>query len=217
MSRLDKLQPLFAILEENKNTARSLGLDMMKVDGGTMYPVDLVALAAIKRVLSTSAAFRQLIEALNLISARAILRVHLDTVLRFYAVWLVDNPHDFAKKVIDGEQINHLKDRTGNKMTDSYLAKVLSKDHKWIPTVYANLCGYVHLSSQHLFASVAKLDREGLNVSLQISEYDLNAPEFSWIEVVECFNETTKIFLNYLSGWVYTKTVRGVQGERSEH
>lgn len=205
MPRAEKINNLLLILEENKEKTRLLGLQMMKVDNGAMYPVDLLAIAAIKRVLSTSAAFRQLVESWNLISARAILRVHLDTVLRFYAIWTVNDPHDFAKKIIGGTKINQLKDRSGNKLTDSYLTKIMSKDHKWMPTVYANLCDYVHFSAQHLFASVAKLDKDGWQFSLQISELDTNAPEFSWVEVVECFNETTKIFLDYLSGWVYTK------------
>ncbi len=98
-----------------------------------------------------------------------------------------------------------MKDRYGEKLSDSYLASKLSVEYPWVKNVYENLCGYVHFSSQHLFAPVKKVNDKERSILIEISEYDTNYPEFSWVEVVECFNETSSIFLKYLHGWVYTK------------
>lgn len=205
MPKNEKLQQLLKTLEAKKDAVLSLSHEMLKADGGAMFPVDLVALGAVKRFLSTASAFRLLIEATNLVSSRALLRIHLDTALRFHAIWLVNEPHNFAKEVLAGRQINKMKDRHGNKLTDAYLVSKLKDDYPWIEAVYSNLCGYVHLSSQHLFAPIKEFNEDDRSMFFEISEYDTRYPDFSWFEVVECFNEASDIFIKYLSGWIYTK------------
>lgn len=141
MNKSEKITEALKVLEKNKDVALALGESMMKADGGKMFPVDILATGAIKRFLSTSSAFRLLIEAKNLVSARSLLRIHLDTAMRFHAVWLVKDPHKFASDVLAGKQINRMKDRYGDKCTDSYLASKLSVEYPWFSTVYSNLCG----------------------------------------------------------------------------
>src|SRR5262245_14785945 len=96
------------------------GKILMNVDNGAMYPVDLLAFGVLKRHVSTSAALRQLIEAKNMVSARALLRLQLDTAVRFSAAWLVARPHEFARQVLGGKQINELSDRDGKRLTDRH-------------------------------------------------------------------------------------------------
>ena len=38
-----------------------------------------------------------------------------------------------------------------------------------------------------------------------IQEEDTKFPEFSWVEVIDCFNESIDIFVKYLEGWIFTK------------
>ena len=141
-----------------------------------------------------------------MVCARSLLRIHIDTALRFFAVFLVEEPHDFATKVMDGKQINHMKDSSGAKMTDAYLISKLAPEYNWLPIVYKNLSGYVHFSDQHLFSPVQEIDNKERTVHYVISDKDTKYPEFSWVEVVECFNETTDIFTKYLRGWIFTKS-----------
>ena len=180
---------------------------MMKADNGTLFPMDLFAMGAMKRVQSTIAGFRALLDAENLVCCRAILRLQIDTAVRFAAAFLVPRPHDFAIEVMRGTPIRDMKDRDGRKLTDRHLVTVLSEEYEWLPRVYDTTSGYIHLSSHHIFSSLNNpREVEGTGeFDIELSEKDSKYPPFSWYEVVACFNEATDIFLRYLAGWTLTK------------
>jgi hypothetical protein len=62
-----------------------LSLAIMKADE-KFYPVDLIANAVIKRSLALIAGFCTLIRAKNFICAAPLVRLHLDSLLRFSAI-----------------------------------------------------------------------------------------------------------------------------------
>lgn len=181
-----------------------LGSAMLSVDRGNAFPVDLLALAAIKRCLSNTAAMRLLVESWNLVAARTMLRAHLDTSLRFSALWLVDAPQEFATRVHAGEHIRRMKDRCGKRMTDAYLIEKMSSEYPWITKVYERLSGYVHFSANHLSVSIVGSGDDGV-LDFALTEHDAEFPESSWVEVIECFNGCTLILHRYLEGWILTK------------
>lgn len=182
-----------------------LWLKMCEAYDGVFYSLDLVASAATKRCISQAHGFRLLVENGNLVCARSLLRLQLDTAVRFYAVWLVESPHDFCHQIIKGTQINLLKDREGNRLTDKYLVNKLGQEHAWMPRVYNELSGYIHFSVRHFYPIVESINEVSHEMKIVISPTDDQYPEFSWLEVVDCFNECTKVFLKYLNGWVTTK------------
>jgi hypothetical protein len=182
-----------------------LGKAMMEAYDGAIYPVDLLATGMLKRSISTISGFKTLVKSSNMVCARTILRTQLDSALRFYAVFIVENPHDFSHKVLGGEQINRMKDAKGKQLRDAYLVKKLSKEYPWLSTVYHNLSGYVHFSNSHIFSSVENVGHSDNSIQFAIKDTDTKYPEFSWLEVIDCFNETTDIFINYLMGWIITK------------
>jgi len=192
-------------LENKRNKLLERFKEMILAYGGTMYHVDLFAIGAVKRAISTIAGFKLLVESWNMICARALLRMQIDTALRFFSVFLVRRPNDFVNQVLEGQQINRLKDKDGKKMTDAYLVSKLTSEYSWLPIVYKNLSGYVHFSEQHLFSSVEQVNDETGKVTWAIKEQDTKFPEFSWVEVVDCFNESTDIFIKYFEGWIFTK------------
>ncbi len=177
----------------------------MEAYDGAIYPVDLLATGMLKRSISTISGFKTLVKSSNMVCARTILRTQLDSALRFYAVFIVENPHDFSHKVLGGEQINRMKDAKGKQLRDAYLVKKLSKEYPWLSTVYHNLSGYVHFSNSHIFSSVENVGHSDNSIQFAIKDTDTKYPEFSWLEVIDCFNETTDIFINYLMGWIITK------------
>lgn len=177
----------------------------LSYDGAPIFPLDILANGAVKRVLSSTSAFKLMIETWNLISARTLLRTHIDTALRFSAAWLVDSPHDFATKVIAGERINKMKDRKGKQLTDAYLVDVLSMDNPWMPKAYSELSGYIHFSGSHVSATVSECNEDSGAVSFRIADVDYDFPESSWLEVIECFRAATQIFAHYVHGYALTK------------
>jgi hypothetical protein len=178
---------------------------MLLADEGKIYPVDLLAMSAINRSMSMIGGVEVLIKSSNMICVRSLLRLQIDTALRFFALFLVDTPHVLAEKILDGQQINNIKDSSGNKMTDWYLRSKLEREHPWISQVYKNLSGYIHLSDRHMFAPVEKVDEASLSISFSIGEKDTKYPKESWIEVIDCLNDSTDIFLKYLKEWIATK------------
>jgi len=185
-----------------------LGKQMFNAFGGTLYGMDLLAAGALNRSKAHIAGFRQLIEAKNLICAGALLRLQLDTALRFHAAFLVEQPHDFALAVLGGKRVRDLKDRDGVGMTDAYLVKKLGQEYDWIPRVYERTSGYVHLSKTHLLSAMGPTkgtaESDG-SIVIKIAAEDKPLPSRVYIEAVDAFRAATEILLRYVHGWVLTK------------
>src|SRR5690606_27643865 len=110
---------------------------ILVADGGNMYALDLLAISVSKRSLSLVSGFILMLEHENFICAAPLLRLQLDNSLRFFASFLVDNPHKLAKDCISGVPINKSRDRkTKQNLTDGYLVRKLGEHHKWIQEVY---------------------------------------------------------------------------------
>jgi hypothetical protein len=63
--------------------------------GRDIYPLDLLAVAAMNRSLCLISGFRTLIASKNFISAAPLLRLQIDNCLRFFAAELAPSP-DFS-------------------------------------------------------------------------------------------------------------------------
>ncbi|SOH93955.1 hypothetical protein SAMN06273572_102634 [Monaibacterium marinum] len=147
----------------------------------------LFILAAIRRTLSLIEAFQHSVEVSNEQILTTILRLNLDTLARFYALfWAEDtdgmDAEIFAKKVFDGERINQMKLRNQNeKATDAWLMKQIKPLGSWIDHVYKNSSGAVHLSDFHMKRVYAQIyDREtvegvGLKVKMAFGGTEKNS------------------------------------------
>jgi len=201
-------QKLKSRISEIKNKEKehlNLGLEMFKAYNGAFYALDIFAIGSIKRSIAHCSGFRYLIQKRNFICAASILRMQLDNAFRFYAAFIVENPHQFAKEVFHGSQVNRLKDKTGELMTDAYLVKSLAKEYPWIEKVYHETSGYVHFSNKHIFNAFDDYDENSHSAGIKISAKDKELPERIYFEAVEAFIATTDIFLRYLKGWILTK------------
>jgi len=187
---------------------RSGAFEILKADEGRCFPLDLLVTAAINRSLFLFRGIRQLIEDRNLVCVGALLRLQLDTVVRFGAATLVDDPHQFALDVIGGKHIRKIKDRNGTPMTDRHLVEVFSANAPWMKGVYEKTSGYIHFSDSHIFQTVSAQPGEK-KFTFQIggslpSKYD---PLLA--EALAAFNECGRMLLNLLVGWCLTKIRAG--------
>ncbi|OOF32802.1 hypothetical protein [Salinivibrio costicola] len=208
MERIESksLEEAIIKLRSTESQIMDLGKAVFSADNGNMFHVDLLAIAAMKRTSGNTEGFITLIEAKNMAAARSLLRIQIDTFLRFSATWLAEKPHDFAKDVIGGKQIRNLKDRNGKKMNDGYLVEVLSPEYPWLKDVYKNLCGYIHFSGSHLSNAVQSLNDNDRTVTFHIGKEDIQYPECSWTEAVDCFTNAINILFYYIDGWIQTKS-----------
>lgn len=200
LRRLEKLR-------EDEDRILELTKQLFASGGGAMFSLDFLAYAAIKRNLSTTAAIVTLIESSNMLAARSMLRIHIDTGLRFAAAWFTKDPQKFAAEVYGGTRLDKLKDRDGNRFQDFHLVKLLSAECPWLPQVYERLSGFVHFSDSHVFGSINSVDREEYLIDFELSKVDTKYPTESWVEVIECARESTGILVHYLKGWIKTKNM----------
>jgi hypothetical protein len=207
MAQSDDVRTHVATFREDEALVVGLGKQLFSGAATPIFPLDFLAFAALKRCLSTMAAIRTLVEAENMLAARAMLRVHIDTVLRFAAAWFVNKPHDFASAVIGGERIDKMKDRQGQQLRDARLVELLTPANPWLPKVYENLSGYIHFSGQHVAGSITGLDDETRRFSVSVSATDEHYPDDSWIEILDCAHKATGILTYYMEGWIRTKAL----------
>ena len=170
-----------------------------------LFPLDMLAIGVINRSLSLLSGFVTLVEKKNFIGAAHLARPHLDNYLRFSAAWLVENPHEFAMKVMQGERVDQLIDRNGNKLRDSYLVEVANNRYPWMPKVYKETSGFVHLSKKHVFTSTILKDKNSGVVEFRIGTEDRYVPDESRLEAAECMIEITNCVIYLLEGWIWTK------------
>ncbi|MFZ4526084.1 MAG: hypothetical protein ACOYOE_11180 [Chlorobium sp.] len=206
----EAVESLLRELEADAERIRKVMMENVTPAGSPVFPLDYLACAAAKRHASTTSAFVSLIRSSNMVVARALLRMHIDTSLRFSAAWHVADPHKFATNVLKGERIDKMKTRTGQRLTDAHLVQLHQEQHPWVPAVYERLSGYVHFSGSHIWDSIEGMAEEDRIVHL-ISDQDLKFPELSWVEVLECFREATSILGMLLQGWGATKKLSDAQ------
>ena len=204
----DKIESgLQRLKEKEKRMLRLAGLGM-QADDGAMYPFDFWTNAATNRGIQLSSGFRSSIKKRNAICSGALLRLQIDTALRFSTGWLVKDPHGFVGQIMNGEQINKIKDCDGNLMTDRYLVKRMAQEHPWIEEVYRRTSGYVHFSDVHIWSTLCGTDRkEGQTVTTKVGARDREGLSELYLEMVTAFEAATEILVNYVEGWVYTKQV----------
>jgi len=167
-----------------------------------VYTTDFLVLAAAKRTLSLGRAFLAMMAVPNFGVAAALLRMQLDTALRFSAMAYVESPNTFASEMLRGDRIDKMKTKSGARLTDKLLVERLAKKFPWIPTVYEQTSGYIHLSGRHMWQTFGKIEEEGRTVQFTISDDDVPRPASDYVEILGAFNETTEIVFDLLISWL---------------
>lgn len=197
-------------LREHIPAYKGLWLMTAKADGGALFPVDLLSTAVTHRAMCLISGFCDMIEKQNFICAAPLVRLLLDSLLRFYAVWLVDEPHDLANQIFSGKELRKIKDRNGKKMTDRYLSEQLAKEYTWLERVYRETSGYVHLSSKHYFNTVRELHEDDRSVTVAIGSSDTSITTEVYEEALDAMLEISTAVLRYLHGWAHTKQTEAI-------
>lgn len=195
-------------LLKHKKQLQFLAEASLKADKGNVFVMDIMTQAVINRSLELADGFKMLMEKEQFLCAAPILRLQVDNLLRYSAVWLVENPHDFCREVLKGTPMSKLKDALGNYLKDWYLVEVLSKDIKWIRSVYKKTCGFVHLSEEHFHKILVSGSNNG-TFTLGIAEYSKPVPLSAQIETVDAFNAVTVELMRHIKGWIQTKDCGG--------
>ena len=201
------LESRLKALEELSGLHLQIARYMLRVDGGAIFGADLVASAVLHRSLGLIRGFCGAIRDENYLCAAPLVRIQLDNLLRFYAFFLVENPHETALRVFEGEPLRKQADKNGKKMTDRYLVEKLSQELPWVKSVYDATSGFIHFSERHMFCSQGDVDEASRSVSVHISGKDVGIPDSARLEAIEGMIEITGQVLRHVYGWAHTKDV----------
>ncbi|MCC8535937.1 hypothetical protein ACDH70_21865 [Xanthomonas axonopodis pv. poinsettiicola] len=199
-----KLESLLGKIDEERERHLSLGKAILEADGCKLFSLDFLAVAALNRSLSNCSAFTQMVRAQNYLIAASLVRLQLDTFLRFFASYLVSDPHEFATSVLAGTEIRKLKDRSGVPMTDRHLVQSVSLEFPWVHSVYKSTSGFIHLSNKHIFSAIQSVQGDG-RLSMLIGSDPERFPSELWVEMSEGFTAATEALFRYVDGWAFTK------------
>ncbi|QOQ70562.1 hypothetical protein [Photobacterium damselae] len=191
------------IHELDKKLIKTVG-SICSADNGSMYQMDLFSCAVVNRALELSKGFESMIRSDLFLCAAPLLRLQLDNLLRYSALWIVENPETVCGEVLGGKPIRKIKDKSGIKMTDAHLVSVLSKEIKWINTVYEKTCGYVHFSESHFNKTLLSADDDG-KIEIGIGNRARPVPNEVFKEACAAYQAITIQLLSYLEGWLKEK------------
>jgi hypothetical protein len=143
---------------------------------GSLFTVDLYTSAVVNRSISLMSGFLVLSKEFNYISSVPLIRLQVDNCLRYYASSLVADANEFFRIYLKGDYfIAHLKDRSGKRMTDTYLAEKLNELFPGILTLYKKTSGYIHLSNAHSFVHTNIVKDKERTIGTRIGRYDFYA------------------------------------------
>jgi hypothetical protein len=166
------------------------------------YPIELCMIGLINRSLSLLYGFKTLLGSQNYIAAIHLVRPHLDNLLRFNAVWLVDEPQVFCKQILLGVNFTKLKSKTNEQLNDRYLKNEAQKKYTWIAQVYGKTSGFIHFSNSFITTSSKLTDT---TIETKISKYDKYVPEEARIESIKCMIEIAKCLFSLFDEWFLIK------------
>lgn len=204
--------PVIAALQHVKSVESDIldaGMRLMNSADGHMYVFDYFAIATLNRAVALSSAFHTLVSNRNMVAAGALVRIHLDTALRYFASHLVDDCDVFAESVIRGSRIDKMKDRNGKKLTDRHLSTEFEKQVPGTRDLYERACGYVHFSGVHM-ASVldGRVDRENCVVGIKIGATDRDLSDDFYIDACKTFAEISRTIIDLVQSWIDYKNDR---------
>lgn len=200
-----QLEQILEKLQASNQQLVDLAREMITV--ADLYQIDLLTTAVLNRSLALIDGFVELVRGHNSLAALHLVRLHLDSLLRYSAAWLVEDPGAFAMKIFSGKPVRKIKDRTGALMTDRYLVDKLTEDYAWVDSVYTQTSGYVHLSEKHYYSAIRKKEggEDENMVEAVISKDDRFIPYSLKLDAAEAMFEITRCIYEYVFGWTDTK------------
>ena len=195
---------------EHLKNSHQIHLEVMvkivEADDRRMFSQDLIVQAVLQCSFALIDGFTSMVKQRNVLCANALLRLQVDSVMRLYACWLVNDSRPLLVALLDGRPFSRLKSGDGKALTDKYLKSEVSKLYPWISRVYDKTSGFIHLSMPHMFATVASIDEGSHTMGMAIgSPQGRPWSQEEMLESVDAFTEATKSLLHLAASWLVTK------------
>lgn len=181
--------------------------------GSPMWETDFLVFAAAKRTMSLCEAFLATMRSKNFGAAAGLLRMQLDTSLRFSGLAHVADQQQYARRILGGEPINKMKAASGERLSDKFLSEALSKKLPWVRSVYVATSGFIHLSERHIFQTFDQVEEASRTVRSLISAEDVDRPAEDYLEILHAFDDSTKLACHLVESWLEQTRPRRAEEE----
>jgi hypothetical protein len=111
---------------------------------------DHLMIAVLRRSIANSMGMIAMAQQRNLFCGRSIVRFQLDTAMTAFGRTLVTDIPAYVNHMIHGNKRGDFEDQHGERMTDSYLHKKLTRKYETVSIEYGYASGFVHFSANHL-------------------------------------------------------------------
>jgi hypothetical protein len=135
----------------------TVGYEMLSVAGGKLHLPDIFFTGVLHRSINLIDAILVLTDRWNFVAAGPLIRLHLDTLLRLSYLRTTENPDAFIFQILEGKQVNKIKDEQGRNLTDTRLCDYARPIFPQIDNVYKGTSSLIHFSDKHVFAPLRQL------------------------------------------------------------
>lgn len=171
---------------------------VIEVDDGKLYLPDLLIMSMMQRSYGLVEAVVDCVDGYNLAAAAPLLRLQLDTVVRACYVAHAPLADDVVTAMLEGTEFRKMKDAEGKTLTDARLVELATPHHPWLPPVYTETSGWVHLSVNHLRAA---WQVTGDQISAGIPLRPGVIPGKLWLELLAAMTKATEELFGYVELW----------------
>ena len=187
-------------LQELRKQAVSLAKGAI---GETLLSEDLYFCASLDRCIRLFDGFIPMLQSRNLTCAGVLLRMQMDNCMRTYAALVAGDKELLVQHLLDGERIDKLRDKKGNRFSDGYLKRKIDEIDSGFAQVYEQASGFVHLSSKAFYQMIDKCEDGKIDflIVLPLPE-KRNAP---LLECAHAYIHYVKLFFKLIQAMVNRK------------
>ena len=208
-----ELYPRVAECEERLNDfiqdIIDVGKEMLSVEGSKLYTHDMFFIGALNRAIDLIDGILVLTSRWNFVAAGSLIRLHLDTLLRLSYWRTIKNPDAFIRQILEGKQVNKIKDEKGKRLTDARLRDYTRSMFPQVDNVYKVISSLIHFSDKHVFSCIEAIDETGRVVGFSIGKGSSKWTEKDILSLLECAIVITEAILAICRGWVLEKAQMG--------
>jgi hypothetical protein len=204
----ESVENLLTKLGQLKEEVTRQLVNAWQADERGIFTTDLVALGAARRTYALIDGFVALVRQRNPLCCGALLRLQLDTAMRFYACLLVPDPATVAVALLDDTPLDRFESNDGKKLTDYYLHTKLSEHYgKWIDSVYKATSGFVHFTGRAIYDGKLQSEPSSRTETVSLAGPGREWTEPEMVEMASAFVASVSVTLKLLYSWFYTKSL----------
>lgn len=171
---------------------------VLEVDDGNLYLPDLLVFSMMQRSYGLVEAVVDCVDGYNLAAAAPLLRMQLDTLVRACYVAYAPQADEVVTAMLEGTEFRKMKDKEGKPLTDARLVELAAAHHSWLPPVYKEASGWVHLSFNHLRAAW-QVDGDQISGGVPLRPDVI--PGKLWLELLAAMIQATEELFGYVELW----------------